>query len=317
MGRCATCATLILSLSASAAGERVEVTISNANIGNLILELPAEWRSEQREDELNGASVLEVSTGKEDFRLVLQVSYAGNDIPDATHDLDERVAARLGGYMDYRMPEFVENSAEGDFSVRRFGPRNHGLYSRVTIPERGDQPFTHLTHGARIVGNAFITFTLYDSDPAARRLEDALAVVTSARPDTEIADVSGAYACRSEHRIGFEGRNAVWIPAPADVVDQQYVVRTSADGDRFAASSTWVFVEAGRMRASSWCDNERAAQGVFECHGPGDEEFRMDTGTLRFIYVQLEGYYEVAEGEVLDRDQETPYMDIGVCARTD
>jgi hypothetical protein len=33
--------------------------------------------------------------------------------------------------------------------------------------------------------------------------------------------------------------------------------------------------------------------------------------------VQLEGYYDVAEGKVLEKDEATPFMDIGICERSE
>jgi hypothetical protein len=293
------------------------ISISNDNIGNLKMMLPEKWRGSQSTDEMSGATVYDIASKKERFRLRLEFKYIGQEDRDDKLSLDEYIQLRLQNYMEYRMPEFLENSVEGHYATQAFGPGSRGQYSRLTIRDkaRGDYPF--LTHGARVVGNTIIMFTLLSSDADEGVLSRTLDAVSSVEADNEIASFVGSYACRTEHRVGFAGRNAVWIPEITDVVDQQFIVRTSSEGDQFAEKSSWVFVELGRIRATSWCDENLVGQGLFVCHGAGDEEFRMDTSTLRFLYVQIEGYYDVAEGDTLDKNQATPFMDIGTCKRNE
>lgn len=310
-------AVLLLAAFAVASGELTEVTVHNDNIGNLLMSVPADWRGSQGTDELSGASVFDVSSKKPGFRLRLEFSYFGLDGRADGQDLDEYIDLRLDNYMEYQMAEYTENSVEGEFTSQSFGPARHGRYARLTIRERGKKDPVFVTHGARITGNAIVVFTLQSSDVDGEVLNQVIEAVSSVSADNEMASFVGSYTCRTEHRVGFSGRNAVWVPDIVDVVDQLYVVRTAGAGDQFADRTSWVFVEQGRIRATSWCDADAIEKGVFICHGASDEEFRMDTATLRFLYTQMAGYYDVAEGAVLDKDQPTPFMDIGSCRRTE
>jgi hypothetical protein len=260
---------------------------------------------------------MEIVGKNEKFALRLEFSYLGQEGRDPQSSLDEYIQQRLDSYMEYRMPDLVEDSVEGRFTTRVFGPAGRGRYSRLTIRQPGRGAHSFVTHGARIADNTIVIFTLHSSDSDERILVQTLDAVSSVAANTEIASFVGSYSCRSEHRVGFRGRNAVWIPDIADVVDQRFTVRTSSKGDQFDDTSSWVFVESGRMRATSWCEEEAVERGVFVCHGANDEEFRMDTSTLRFLYTQMAGYYDVADGVVLGRNQATPFMDIGVCERTE
>jgi hypothetical protein len=298
-----------------AASDTATISISNDNIGSLRMTLPVKWQGTRGRDELTGASTYLIESKKEKFRLLLEFSYFGQEGRDASDSLDRYIDTSLENYMAYRMPDFTDNSLEGRYTTQAFGPEDHGQYARLTLTDRDS--YAYITHGARIVGSSIVLFTLYSSDTDGSILSRAVEVVSSVAPDTEMASSVGSYTCRSEHRVGFSGRNAVWIPDIVDVVDQTFIVRTSSDGDQFADRSTWVFVELGRMRASSWCEETLVEKGLFVCHGASDKEFRMDTGTLRFTYAQLAGYHDVAAGEVLEKDSVTPFMDIGSCDRTE
>lgn len=308
---------LLFAVYSGAKGERTEVTVHNDNFGNLLMSVPSEWRGSQGVDELSGATLLSVVSKKPAFQLRLEFTYFGLDGRAEGQELDEYINLRLDSYMEYQMAEYTDNSLEGEFTSQAFGPERHGRYARLTVRERGRNDPAFITHGARVTGNAIVVFTLQSSDVDGGILDQVIELVSSVAADNEMASFVGSYTCRSEHRVGFSGRNAVWIPDVVDVVDQQYVVRTAAAGDQFADRTSWVFVEHGRLRASSWCDAAAIEKGVFICHGASDEEFRMDTSTLRFLYTQMEGYYDVAEGAVLDKDQPTPFMDIGSCRRTE
>ncbi|MDH4047366.1 MAG: hypothetical protein OEV63_04445 [Gammaproteobacteria bacterium] len=292
-----------------------EISINNDNIGNLKVSLPEKWQGSSGKDELTGASILEIESRKEKFTLRLEFSYI--DLGSRSNDvsLDEYIQNRLSSYLNYSLPELTGSTV--DFDVRRFGPDGHGQYARLATQGRDRGKYTYLSHGARIVGQAIVVFTLESNDADESVLARTLAAVSTVRLDAEIASFVGSYTCRTEHRVGFRGRNAVWIPDIVDVVDQIFIVRTVSEGDRFAEKTSWVFVEAGRMRANSWCEEAAVEKGLFICHGASDEAFRMDTGTLRFLYSQMEGYYDVAEDEILAKDQATPFMDIGTCKRTE
>ena len=310
-------ALLLFASTIGAETERSEITIHNDNIGNLVMSVPSTWRESQGTDELSGASLLDVQSKKPKFQLRLEFSYFGLDGRGEDQDIDDYIDLRLDNYMQYQMEEFIDNSQEGEFTSEVFGPGRHGRVARLTVRERSRDDYQFVTHGARIVDNAIVVFTLRSSDTDRAILDQVVDAVSSVSTDNEIANFVGSYSCRAEHRVGFVGRNAVWIPDIVDVVDQVYVVRTSSDGDQFADRTSWVFVEQGKIRATSWCDASAVENGLFICHGASDEEFRMDTSTLRFLYSQMEGYYDVAEGAVLDKDQPTPYMDIGSCRRSE
>ena len=317
MKRMPVLAVLLLAASAVGKGERNEVTIHNDNFGNLLMSVPADWRGTQGNDELSGATVFEVTSKKPRFHLRLEFTYFGLDGRGMGQDLDEYIDLRLDRYMEYQMAEYLENSVESDFTSQVFGPERHGRYARLSIRERGKNDPVYVTHGARITGNAIVVFTLQSSDAGRDVLDQVVETVSSVSADNEMASFVGSYTCRTEHRVGFTGRNAVWIPDIVDVVDQVWVVRTASEGDQFADRTAWVFVAHGQMRATSWCDAAAVEKGLFICHGANDEEFRMDTSTLRFLYSQMEGYYDVAEGAVLDKNHPTPFMDIGSCRRTE
>jgi len=310
-------AVLLLAATVGAGKGPIEVAIHNDNIGNLKMRVPADWRGALGSDELSGGSVFEVLSKKEKFRLRIEFTYFAMDGRDEAQSLDEYIELRLNNYMDYQMAEYTDNSVEGEYRSEIFGPARHGRYARLTIRDRARNDPAFLTHGARIVGNAIVVFTLNSSDADQKVLNSVLDVVAGVSQDNEIASFVGSYTCRSEHRVGFAGRNAVWVPDIVDVVDQQFIVRTSSDGDQFADRTSWVFVLQGRVRATSWCDKGAIEKGLFICHGASDEEFRMDTSTMRFLYTQMEGYYDVADGEILDKDRATPYMEIGSCQRSE
>lgn len=310
-------ALLLFAAIADAKDEVSEVSIHNDNIGNLKMSVPADWRGSQRTDDLSGASVFEVTGKKPAFALRLEFTYFGLDGIADGQRVDDYIDLRLDSYMEYQMPEYTDNSVEGDYTSQVFGPGRHGQYARLTVRERGRNDPVFITHGARITGNAIVIFTLQSSDVDQSILNQVIELVSGVSLDNEIASFVGSYSCRTEHRVGFAGRNAVWIPDIVDVVDQLFIVRTASDGDQFADKTSWVFVEQGRIRATSWCDAATIESGLFICHGANDEEFRMDTSTLRFLYTQMEGYYDVAEGAVLERDQPTPFMDIGSCQRSE
>jgi hypothetical protein len=310
-------ALLLFAMTIDAKDERSEITIHNDNIGNLAMSIPSTWRGTQSSDDLSGASLLDVQSKKPKFQLRMEFSYFGSDGRRDDQDINDYIDLRLDSYMAYQMEEYTGNSVEGDFTSEVFGPGRHGRFSRLTVRERNRDDYQFVTHGAHIVGNAIIVFTLRSNDADKAVLEQVVKVVSEVSMDNEIASFVGSYSCRTEHRVGFVGRNAVWIPDIVDVVDQIYIVRTSSDGDQFADKTSWVFVEQGRMRATSWCDATAVENGLFICHGANDEEFRMDTSTLRFLYSQMEGYYDIAEGAVLNKDQPTPHMDIGSCQRSE
>jgi hypothetical protein len=309
-------ACLLLSGGTSARDEWTEVDIHNDNIGNLKMSVPGSWRGSLSTDDLSGTSVFEVLSKKEKFQLRIEFSYIGQEDRGDSLSLDEYIERRLDNYMDYQMAEFSDNSVEGAYTNIAFGPDHHGVYARLTIRDKGRNAYQFVTHGARIIGDAIVVFTLYSSDSDRSVLDPVVDVVAGVASDSEIASFVGSYTCRSEHRVGFDGRNIVWTPDIADVVDQQFVVRTSSPGDQFADKTSWVFVEAGRTRAGSWCDDAQIGSGRFVCHGANDEEFRMDTSSMRFLYVRMQGYYDQAEGTVPDEDRPAPFMDIGRCEQT-
>jgi hypothetical protein len=310
-------ALVLFAIAVDAKDEGSEITIHNDNIGNLVMSVPSEWRETQSTDDLSGASLMDVQSKKPKFQLRMEFSYFGLDGRRDDQDIDDYIGQRLDSYMQYQMEEFTENSVEGEFTSEVFGPGRHGRVARLTVRQRDRNDYLFITHGARIVDNAIVVFTLRSSDTDQAVLDQVVDVVSKVSMDNEIASFVGSYSCRTEHRVGFAGRNAVWIPDIADVVDQVFIVRTTSDGDQFADKTSWVFVEQGRIRATSWCDAAAVENGLFICHGANDEEFRMDTSTLRFLYSQMEGYYDVAEGAVLEKNQPTPFMDIGSCRRSE
>jgi hypothetical protein len=236
-------ALVLFAIAVDAKDERSEITIHNDNIGNLVMSVPSEWRETQSTDDLSGASLMDVQSKKPKFQLRMEFSYFGLDGRRDDQDIDDYIGQRLDSYMQYQMEEFTENSVEGEFTSEVFGPGRHGRVARLTVRQRDRDDYLFITHGARIVDNAIVVFTLRSSDTDQAVLDQVVDVVSKVSMDNEIASFVGSYSCRTEHRVGFAGRNAVWIPDIADVVDQVFIVRTTSDGDQFADKTSWVFVE--------------------------------------------------------------------------
>jgi hypothetical protein len=140
-----------------------------------------------------------------------------------------------------------------------------------------------------------------------------LDVISSFKSVHEWANAPDSYLCKVEQLVGFDIVDEEWDAISSKKVKHSYVVRRSRPGDEFAGSSEWVFSAAGKENTNTFCDNESIAHGLFLCSGMDDEEFRMDSRTLRFLYVYLKGYHDVSPEAVPDEDSLKPQMKIGTC----
>ncbi len=305
----------ILSLigSPGSAETLTERRVSSDDIGTLVFMAPEKWKGVESYDELDAATVYELSARREKFRLRISIKHAGFETRDEQMKMDDLIIARLDGYIDYTMAEYVGTSIEGEINATRFGKRNHGIYSRISNKDPGKDGHVYFTHGARLLGDKFIVFSLYSNDKDKSELTRTLDIVSSFRSKHEWVNAPDSYRCDVEQLVGFRIVEDAWDVISSKKVKHTFIVRRSRPDDDFASSSEWVFSAADRKKTNTFCDNEFIAHGLFLCNGMHDEEFRMDSRTLRFMYVYLGGYHDVPPDVVPDEDSPKPQMEIGTC----
>lgn len=300
-------AILLLISSVASPESLTERRMSSADIGTIVFMAPENWKGSESYDDLQAASVYELSSRKEKFELRLSARH---------YDLDtsnEQIIERLDGYLRFAIAEFLEKPDEHEVRAARFGPRNHGIYGRVTHKNPGKGSYSYYTHGARILDNKFITFSLYSNDHDMSVLKSTLNVVTSVDSKNEWANAPDSYICNVDQLVGFGIVDEEWDVISSKKVKHKFILRRSEEGDAFADTTEWVFSTPDQENVSTFCDNDFIARGFFLCSGEADEEFRMDSKTLRFVYVYLGGYYDVPQGVVPDEESPKPQMGIGSC----
>ena len=313
MSRSIIIAVLLLVSSSGSAEPLTERRMSSADIGTVIFMAPEKWVGTQSYDDLQAASVYEFSSRKGKFKLRLGVKYAGFEMSSEQSTLDAQVIARLDGYLQYAIAEYTDKPDRYEVRAARFSPRNHGIYARVTdrAPDKGSYPY--LTQGARVLGDKFITFSLNSSDSDLSVLRQTLDVVTSVTAKNEWANAPESFLCTVEKLVGFAIVDEEWDAISSDKVKHNFIVRRSRQGDIYADSSEWVFAGPKDEDTNTHCDNEYITHGIFYCHGDSDEAFRMDSKTLRFVYVFMSGYHNVPQEVVPDEESPKPQMGIGTC----
>lgn len=287
--------------------------ISSQDIGTLVFMAPEAWQGSEHYDDLEAATVYELSARKNRFSLRISVKSAGLDTQDGQAGRDDAVIARLDAYLDYIIAEYGPRAVPGEFKAARFSDRNHGIYARLTLSDPGKEQLRYLTHGARIVGDNFVVFSLSSNDKDLSILRAAVDVIASFKVVHEFANAPDSYLCHVDQLTGFGIVEGKWDAISTDKVKHNYLVRRSRQGDDFADSSEWVFTAEGGDDTDTSCDNEAIGHGVFRCSGPEDEEFRMDSRTLRFIYVYLGGYHDVPPNVIPDEESPRPQIEIGTC----
>lgn len=306
-------AVLLLVCSLSSAETLTERRMSSADIGTVVFLAPEKWAGVQRYDDLQATSIYEISSRKQKFELTVGVKYVGFDIRGKQATLDEQIIARLDSYLKYAIAEYVDKPDRYEIRAARFSPRNHGIYSRITdrSPDKGSYPY--FTHGARFLGDKFITFSLNSDDGDLSILKQTLDVVTSFSAKSEWANAPESFLCNVEQLVGFAIVDEQWDTIISKKVKHKFVVRRSRSGDAYADSSEWVFSGPKDEDTNTYCDNEYIAHGLFFCHGDADEVFRMDSKTLRFVYAHFGGYHDVPQDVLPDEDSPKPQMGIGTC----
>jgi hypothetical protein len=302
-----TFAVLILVCSSSDAESLTERRMSSADIGTVVFMAPEHWQGYESYDDLEATTVYELSSRKENFTLKLSARHYG------LGNSDEQIIERLDAYLKYAIAEFVESPDKYEVRAARFGPKNHGIYARITHrnPDKGS--YRYYSHGARILDDKFITFSLNSNDSDLSVLKSTLDVVNSIDTKNEWADAADSYICNVDQLVGFGIVDQEWDVISSKKVKHKFILRRARDGDSFIDTTEWVFTAPDQDNANTFCDNEFIAHGFFLCSGEADEEFRMDSKTLRFVYVYLGGYYDVPEGVVPDEDSPKPQMGIGRC----
>ena len=297
---------LLLALPANSQS-LTERRISSADIGTLVFLAPENWTGFQSYDELEAASVYELSARKEKFKLRLSIRYFGSETND------DEIIGRLDGYLKYAIAEHIDKPDRYEIRAARFGPDNHGIYARISdrSPAKGSLPF--YTHGARVIGDKLVVFSLNSNDADLSVLKSSLDVVTSIDEKKEWANAPDSYLCSVDQLIGFGLVEGEWDSFVSKKVKHIFTVRRSQSGDEFADSSEWVFIGPENDVAGSSCDDEFIAHGQFVCNGLHFEEFRMDAKTLRFVYVYLGGFHDIPQNVVPDEENPTPQMGIGTC----
>ncbi len=306
-------AALLFVCPPSGAETLTERRISSPDIGTLVFMAPGKWKGVESYDDLEAASVYELSSRKEKLNLRIGVKYIGFDIGGEQATLDEQIIARLDGYLKYVIAGYVEKPDRYEVRAARFSPGNHGIYSRITDrnPDKGSYPY--FTHGARIIGDKFITFSLKSNDSDLSVLKKTLDVVTSFSAKNEWANAPDSFLCKVEQLVGFAIVDQEWDAITSKKVKHTFVVRRSRTDDAYAGSSEWVFSGSDDENTNTFCDNDFIAHGLFICQGDDDEAFRMDSKTLRFVYVYMGGYYNVPQEVVPDEESPKPQMGIGTC----
>ncbi|MFQ5548371.1 MAG: hypothetical protein ACE5FV_08775 [Woeseia sp.] len=312
--------TIMLALSllwvSGSAETLTERRLSSHDVGTLVFRAPAKWKGVASYDDLQAAATYSIESRRPRFSLNISARNAGFDTPEQQRDTDDFVIPHLESYLEYSMAEYIGISVEGAIIPKRFGDRNRGVYARITDKDPGDEPYVYLTRGARLLGDTVVLFELYSNDKDESVLAETLDVVASVRPVREFANAPDSYHCVGELMAGFGYIDNKWEPINTDKlkkVDREFVVRRSQEGDAFPDSSEWVVATRQQERATTSCDNDFIAKGIFICEGMDDEEFRMDIRTLRFLYVRLPGYHDVKPGDEEPKTSEFPHMEIGTC----
>jgi hypothetical protein len=284
-----------------------ERRISSADIGTVVFLAPESWSGVESYDDLEAAAVYELSSRKRNFRLRLSVRQVGTPLAE------DEIIPRLDAYLKYAIAEKLADQARYEVRAARFGPGSHGIYARIRDRQAEKGAFPYFSHGARVMGNKFIVFTLESSDDDLSLLNPTLDIMTSFDAKQEWAGAPNSYLCEAEQLVGFDIVDEKWGGVTATRVRQNIVVRRSRPGDAFADTSEWVFLGSDDETASSACNNESIAIGAFLCSSAGDEEFRMDSKTLRFVYAYLGGYHDLPADELPDDEDPKPTLVIGSC----
>jgi hypothetical protein len=297
----------LLAGSADGAEALTERRISSADIGTLVFMAPEKWQGEESYDDLEAATVYELSSRRENLRLRLTVRYFGSELDDS------EIIERLDAYLKYAIAEQLENPARYEVRAARFAPRNHGIYARIYDRNAVKGEFPYYSHGGRILSDKFIAFSLHSNDADLSVLTKTLDVIMSFDAKQEWAGAPESFLCKGEQLVGFDFVDGEWTAVNSEKVRQSIAVRRSRSGDTFADSSEWVFLGSSEEAANSSCNNESISRGVFICSSSTDEHFRMDSKTMRFTYSYLGGYHNVPDSGAPDDESSTPNMVIGSC----
>lgn len=287
--------------------------ISSEDIGTLVFMAPENWSGVESYDELEAATVYELTSRKEKFRLRISVKNAGFETEADQGPTDAQVIARLDGYLEYVIAEYGNLSVEGGLKAARFSQNNHGIYARMPVRNPGKGQYEYYTHGARVVDRNFIVFSLSSNDKDLSVLKTTVDLVASFRTVNEWANAPDSFVCNVDQLAGFGIVDKEWGAITSKKVKHSFIVRRAQPGDAFENTSEWVFSATESKTADTSCDNEQIAHGLFLCKGKDDEVFRMDSKTLRFIYAYLGGYHDVAPGIVPDEESPKPQIEIGSC----
>lgn len=303
----------LLFCSPGSAENLTERRMSSVDIGTIVFMAPEKWTGFESYDDLEAASVYELSAEKEKIHVRIGAKYVDLDIRSEDATLDQQVMARLDGYLKYAIGEYVDRPDRYEIRAARFSPRNHGIYARIydRTPAKGAYPY--VTVGARILGNKFITFSLNSNDTDMSALTQTLDVVSSVSAKNEWANAPDSFQCAVEQLVGFAIVDEEWDAITSKKVKHTFLVRRSQADDVHADTSEWVFAGPDEEQTVTECDNDLIAHGLFFCHGDEDEAFRMDAKTLRFIYVYMGGYHNVPPEVVPDEESPMPQLAIGTC----
>ncbi len=306
-------AVLLLVSFVGSAETLTERRMSSADIGTVVFMAPEKWAGFQTYDDLQAASVYEFSPRKGKFRLRIGVKYAGFETRGEQATLDEQIIARLDGYLQYAIADYADTPDKYQIRAARFSPRNHGIYSRITDRNPGKGSYPYFTLGARVLGDKLITFSLNSSDEDLSVLKQTLDVITSFSAKNEWANAPESFLCKVDKLVGFAIVDEEWDAIVAGKVKHNFIVRRSRAGDVYADSSEWVFAGPENEDTDTRCDNEYISHGLFYCRGDSDDAFRMDSKTLRFVYVFFSGYHNVPQDVIPDEESPKPQMGIGTC----
>lgn len=153
---------------------KVPLAVKVPGHGELVLDIPAEWRTEILQLSGNFPPTINVSPSQgRDFEIRMTVLWDQNGSPAFTQS--ENVMRVLKQMLDKMMPSAVETSAE----LQPF-PIKEGTGYYYTLTDKSPRPgdFTHVVQAGAGVGNLFVTATLLCRSKefsGVRELVDALA----------------------------------------------------------------------------------------------------------------------------------------------
>ena len=128
-------------------------------------------------------------------------------------------------------------------------------------------------------------------------------------PATAIAE---QYLCIADLSTGFsyDSTNKKWRSVDFNVDDSKYMISESD-----ITNMTYKITKIGQSYVSAWCEDDFIDSGTIFCEF-GNNQFRFNRESGRFIMSSASGYYYVTLGDNIftDENSATPFIEIGKCS---